>query len=329
VNFCRFGDDLLVAGIVVKDFPIASPARLKMLRRVTATPTRAQVEAAKQVLATAAAEVEDEIQHEKAEVIRRYKESGEYKTDILKELAPHLRELNAHTHDYRRFVSQVLQNLSVILETRYPGLPLADQLAKASREELAIYWAANLMEEKLRTFLFLLEPERLDNSKHVVFRFHGCVHKYLRIYQSSFAQKNVRVEVIGASYGELLGDPTAIGVIPHTLIDNALKYSPRDSIARVIFRESDVGLALTVGSFGPRLEPGEEKTIFDPFVRGKEAQRLEPDGSGVGLTLAQVVAVKYGTEIRVTQDKTNKRGELVWTEFSVEFANVGRKPGPR
>lgn len=324
VNYYRFNDELLVAGLVVHDFPIATSARTKMLRRTSSKPTVVQVEAVRGVITRLELEAAEEIRREKNEIIRLYKESGEYKTEILHELVPHLKEHTAQLHDYRQFVSRVLQNLSVILEKRYPRMPTEEKLARASHEELAIYWAAKLMEEKLRTFLFFLEPQRLDHSKDVAFRFHGCVHKYLQIYQRSFTEKNIEVETQGESYGELVGDPVAIGVIPHTLLDNALKYSPRHSRVTVSFRETQASLSLIVASYGPRLAAGEERTIFNPFVRGQEAQRLEPDGSGVGLHLAQVVANKYGTEIRVRQDVGNRRGDLVWTEFSVEFLNVSR-----
>jgi len=47
------------------------------------------------------------------------------------------------------------------------------------------------------------------------------------------------LKVLGESVGEIRGNPTAVPVILHTLIDNALKYSKRDSEVRIQFHETD------------------------------------------------------------------------------------------
>ncbi len=321
VNYYRFDEDLLVAGLLVRDAPGDTPARRKLIQRLGVGPTVDQVEAARREYERQDSSTEREVRARKDEIIKEYVASAGYKHEVLEMLKPQFKEMLAQIHDYRQFVSQVVQNLNVILEKRSPSVDIEEKLRRASHEEVAIYWAARMMEEKLQTALFLLEPARLDDQRsHARFRLHGCVLKYVRIYQRSFEQKDIRVEVVGVSYGELIGNATAIGVIPHTFLDNALKYAPRGSNARVAFTESDTMLTLSVGSYGPRIMPDEQEQIFGLFQRGRHAIHAEPEGTGFGLYLAQLIAEKYGTTIRVEQDTKRVIGDRFWTTFSITFS---------
>jgi signal transduction histidine kinase len=292
-----------------------------MLRRVRFGPTFAEVESVKRVFEGVDEEAATEIRLRKDAVIQDYQASAEYKREILEMLKPHLKQMLAQIHDYRQFVSTVVQNMNVILERRDPGAtPIEEKLAKASHEEVAIYWAARLLEERLQAALFLLEPERLDDHRHdVTFRFHGCVLKYLRIYLTSFEQRGVTVDVVGESFASVVGNPALAGVIPHTLIDNALKYAPRGSNVKIQFSETFATIRLVVGSYGPRILSNEMSRIFDLFFRGQEASKVEHDGTGFGLYLAQFVASHFGTKIRVTQYTERRKSDRFWTEFAVEM----------
>lgn len=318
VNFFPFDKEFLVFGVVVADLPVESQARRKMLRVVKGQVTAAEVAAAYRRYEAVKDQDARDIQARKDGIVDEYQKSERYKEDLVGLLKPEMKKMLAQIHDYRQFVAQVVQNVNVLLQKRMLGRDIEEQLAAAPHEEVAIYWAARLMEEKIETALFLLEPERIDDPRQRRrFRFHGCVTKYLKIYQRSMERKGLKVEVVGESFGDVVGNPKAIAVIPHTLLDNALKYAPRGSSVRVSFHEDDDTIVLTVGSLGPRIEVHEREKIFDLFYRGERAQVLEPDGSGFGLHLAQLVATKYGTRIGMKQEPKAEKGELRWTEFSV------------
>lgn len=320
VNFVRLDEDLLVAGIVVRDFPGSSAARTKMIRRTSQQPTMEEVRRVIDTYRAIGSEEINELRERKDEILQAYKESEGYREELLEDLRPELKKMLAQIHDYRQFVSQVVQNMNVILERRAPGCEMDEKLGKAAHEEAAIYWAARLMEEKIATALFLLDPERIDSPEsETLFRLHGCVLKYVRVYQSAFDQKNVRVSVTGTSYGRVRGNPSAVAVVPHTLLDNALKYSPRGSRVEVAFDETEKTIRLSVASLGPRIQPEEREAIFDLFVRGSEAKKLEPDGTGFGLHLAAIIASKLGSKIEVEQSEDPGDQGLFWTEFSISL----------
>jgi signal transduction histidine kinase len=260
----------------------------------------------------------DQVQQAKNVVIQQYKSGKEYEKDILEQLRPELEKNLAFLHDYRQFVSRVKQQINVVLQTRYGSGEIESLLAKAYPAEAAIYWASWLMTEKLQTAFLLLHPERLQSRDKVLFRLHGMVTKYVRIYKVGFAEKGVRLEVIGESIGEIRADATALGVIPQTLLDNALKYAQNESKVTVFFKEDEEFIILAVTSYGPRIEADEKEKIFELFYRGRNAVKEQEEGTGFGLHLAQFVAKSIGSEITVHQNTVKTRFGYE-TTFSVRF----------
>jgi len=87
----------------------------------------------------------------------------------------------------------------------------------------------------------------------------------------------------------------------------------------VQFSETPTGIRLVVGPFGPRMASGEADRIFDLFFRGQKAAMLEPEGTGFGLYLAQFIAGRFRSQIRVFQEMSRKRSGRYWTEFAIEL----------
>ena len=260
-----------------------------------------------------------------AEVRSEYVSKAMYSGDILLLLQPELKKALSFLHDYRQFVSRVSQNINVVLQKRYPGRSLDDQLQQGLKEEAALYWSSKLMEDKLTTSLMLTQPEALRAMPRANFRLHGLIHKHVRIYESAFADKGVRITEIGRSTGEILASE-AFAVIPHTLLDNALKYSSRGGEVKVMYLEDERSIKVSVVSYGPRIQPEEQLGIFELFKRGAAAVAHEEEGSGIGLYLAQLVAREHGTLILV-QQSTSRRSYGHETTFTVELQRSDRYSG--
>jgi signal transduction histidine kinase len=235
-------------------------------------------------------------------IVDEYKAQIMFKPDLLELLKPQVRESLSFLHDYRQFVARVTQNINVVLQKRYPGQSIDQQLEQALKEEAAIYWSAKLMEDKLYNTLMLMQPEQLTNAPTTTFRLHGFIHKHFRIYEAAFAEKGVRIYENGRSLGEISA-PQAFAAIPHSLLDNALKYSLRGSQVTVSYREDLDNIEFSVTSYGPKIGLDELTKIFEPFQRGAGGIAHAEEGSGIGLYLAQTVARGLGTEIRVRQSQ--------------------------
>ena len=98
---------------------------------------------------------------------------------------------------------------------------------------------------------------------------------------------------------EISGDEVLLGGVFANLLQNALKYSPRDS-AKVSVRATrrEAAWELSVESEGPTIPPAERQRIFQPFVRGLGERRIS--GSGLGLAICRRIVERHGGEIGVT-----------------------------
>jgi signal transduction histidine kinase len=315
-----------VAGIVLTDFPATTHARRKLRRRFS----RDGLLIATQDLARLAAsckgtalEQMKALQSSRQRVVDEYVATEQYKVDFLQRLKGDLMQGFSYVHDYKSFISQVNQNINVIIEKKYAGASFEEKLQRADASEQAIYWLAKYMEEKLKTALFLVHPERItDASTFTHFEFYKMVDKYLRIYRNWGASKRIQVEKEGASYGSVEGNSEAVAIVAHTFIDNAFKYAPTGSKIAVSFDETATDIRFSVSSFGPEIRDDERETIFEMFKRGDAARRIDDDGMGFGLYLARFIARAMRTDISVDQSRSRRQGDTFWTTFSVVFARV-------
>jgi signal transduction histidine kinase len=321
LNYQRVDGELLVAGLVVRDFPRlteASRKRFRALREdaITTLELRQVIEAAE----AANVELDAEARRRMDAIVAEFRASQGYYQEVVELLRPDLERVFAQVHDYKQFVQQIVQNISFILESRFPGIPFEEKLDQASQQEQAIYWAAVLMDERLEAVAFLEAPERIKEPREQRrFRLHGLVHKYIRIYESRAMRKELLIATEGDSWGDVEGNARAFGIIPHTLLDNAIKYAPRGTRIVVRFVETKEWIDLSVEGFGPKIEPAERTRIFDLFFRAKAARRLSDEGTGFGLASAQNIARAHDTEIAVHQGSERGPEGTYLTTFTVRI----------
>jgi signal transduction histidine kinase len=311
-----------VAGVVVRNYPQTTAARKKALKIHHAnTVDVADLEAVAARVTELDLARESEILAEKRGIIETYRNSPEFAADVSELLRPSLEQTFAQIHDYRQLVSQIVQHVNVFLETKHPGIELDAQLDKVNTNIRSIYWAARLMEFKLQSAAFVANPDLIDDPRNKrVFRLHGAVHKYLQIYKPLLEGRRLKLRVTGESHGNLMENPDAVGAIPQAFIDNAIKYAPDDSEIRVHYAETETHIVVEVESLGPRIAHDEHAKIFELFFRGAAARRRPEEGTGFGLGLAKLVAMRIGADLKVSQEKTATMDDLHLTSFAAFFA---------
>jgi signal transduction histidine kinase len=81
------------------------------------------------------------------------------------------------------------------------------------------------------------------------------------------------------------------------LVDNAIKYSDRDGSVEVTLVSRKGRALLAVRDHGIGIAPAEMEQVFVEFYRGAQARAHAPEGSGLGLALAQRIAQEFGGSI--------------------------------
>jgi signal transduction histidine kinase len=94
-------------------------------------------------------------------------------------------------------------------------------------------------------------------------------------------------------------DPDALRLSLANLLENAVKYSPGMASVAVNVSAGGDRVRIAVGDRGPGIEPGEQKRIFEKFVRGQAAQAGNVPGTGIGLAMARELMLAHGGDIEL------------------------------
>ena len=95
----------------------------------------------------------------------------------------------------------------------------------------------------------------------------------------------------------VLADRDALKMALKNLVLNAVKYGHGGPVRVSASGGSDVAIA--VEDEGPGIPDEEQRRIFEPFFRGRQAQDLEIEGSGIGLNIVKQVVKSHGGRVRV------------------------------
>lgn len=96
---------------------------------------------------------------------------------------------------------------------------------------------------------------------------------------------------------EIVADPDLIGIVLSNLVDNALKYSSRDTPVDVALHQCGDRVYVEVADRGPGIAPDERERIFEKYYRAQGGH--DRRGSGLGLYLCRELARRHGGDIEL------------------------------
>jgi K+-sensing histidine kinase KdpD len=101
---------------------------------------------------------------------------------------------------------------------------------------------------------------------------------------------------------EVKGDPLLLQMLINNLLENAIKYSPKENPVKAVLQKEKSGIQLQVIDEGPGIADEEKKKIFAKFYRiGNEATR-KTQGTGLGLYLCRKIARDHNADIGMTNN---------------------------
>ena len=102
-----------------------------------------------------------------------------------------------------------------------------------------------------------------------------------------------------------------LAVILDNLVENALNYSPAGTAVAIEWSGDADSARLTVLDEGPGIDPAERERVFERFFRG-EAARGGAAGTGLGLSVVEALAERWGGAVRLTsRPEGGTRAEVV------------------
>ncbi len=211
----------------------------------------------------------------------------------------------AVTHELKTPISITKLNLETLQKYNLD----ADKQKKIIRttldETARLDFLANniLISSQLEGRRYKSSKEELDLSSLMK----DCITDFRNHYPERIINDEIETDA------DVKGDALLLQMMINNLLENAIKYSTKESTVTASLKKHNNRIDLQVKDEGPGISVGEKKKIFSKFYRiGNETTR-KTQGTGLGLYLCRKIARDHNADISVTDNKP--RGSI----FTVTF----------
>ena len=101
---------------------------------------------------------------------------------------------------------------------------------------------------------------------------------------------------------QITGDPFLLQLLIGNLLENAVKYAPKEGAITLTLATERPHTVLSVKDHGPGIADEEKKKIFGKFYRSGEETTRQTKGTGLGLYLCRKIAADHKATIRVADN---------------------------
>jgi len=124
------------------------------------------------------------------------------------------------------------------------------------------------------------------------------IENCIKIIQQQ-SNKNTIKTVFEKNLPYILADTDKFQQIMLNLLENAVKYSDKDSVITVKTKSYDKFIAIDVSDKGVKIEDKDKDRIFEKFTRLSSVLTQKTEGSGLGLYITKTLVEKMNGKINV------------------------------
>jgi signal transduction histidine kinase len=136
------------------------------------------------------------------------------------------------------------------------------------------------------------------------------VRASVELVAPALARRSVALEVEAREGLEIRARPDELSRVLANLLQNAVRYTPREGRVRVIAdRDGDL-VRVRVANTGPGIPPADLPRVWERFYRVEKSRDRERGGAGIGLAIVRQLVEAAGGRVGVTSGGG-------WTEFTV------------
>jgi len=210
------------------------------------------------------------------------------------------------SHELRTPVSVIRANSETLIDSALDDKKQAKIFAKAilhNAERLTDMVSSLLDLSRIEYGELKLNFEQLDLD--LFFK------RYIESISTLSKKKNINILFNPQHQGTINADFQAFERIMNNLVDNAIKYSEKDSqIIISTCNESDEYIKIMVEDSGEGISSEDKDHIFSRFYRTASARATDNQGSGLGLAIVKHLVNSLNGEVGVQNSES--KGSIFW-----------------
>ncbi|RKD30296.1 sensor histidine kinase [Lacrimispora algidixylanolytica] len=167
-------------------------------------------------------------------------------------------------------------------------------------------WLKNMEAENLRLAKLvddLLTLSKADTNQQTLetktFLLNDVITNALLLFEPIATRKNIVLEVCINDNINFHGDKKRMEQLMVILMENALNYSDGPGTIKLSITQIKTKYKLMLTDTGVGIEKEHLDKIFDRFYRINQTRKRNPDGSGLGLSIAKWIVQEHGGTIEV------------------------------
>jgi len=200
----------------------------------------------------------------------------------------------AITHELKTPISVAMLNLETLQKYQLDAEKQKKLIRMTLQETARLDTLINniLVSSQLEGGGYVFSKEELDFSS----LFKDCIRESKTRYPERMFIENIEPEI------EIAGDPLLLQLLISNLIENAVKYSPKEKPITCKLSKSGNDVIMNIIDEGIGVADSEKTKIFEKFYRTGNESTRKTQGTGLGLYLCSKIAGDHNADISVTNN---------------------------
>lgn len=200
----------------------------------------------------------------------------------------------AITHELKTPISVAKLNLETLQKYNLDAEKQAKLIRMTLQETARLDTLINniLVSSQLEGGGYISSKEELDFSS----LFKDCIRESKSRYPERVFIEDIETEI------EISGDSLLLQLMISNLLENAVKYSPKEKPITCRLKKTGKAVMLNIIDEGIGVKDDEKSKIFEKFYRTGNESTRKTQGTGLGLYLCRKIAEDHNADISVTNN---------------------------
>lgn len=206
----------------------------------------------------------------------------------------------------KQFISDAGHEIKTPITIISANIDVLELLEGENEWILSIRHQIKRLTELVQGLLNMAKMEEQEKLELVRFCMNDLVKKEAEVFEvlAQAEKKEIKINIDSEVW--CVGEEKSIQQLINILLDNAIKYSSKESDIEITVRQQKKGIRLEIENTGEDVPVEELDKLFDRFYRMDSSRARETGGYGIGLAMAKAIVERHKGKIWAESVDRNK-----------------------